>query len=295
MAIPSAVAAAPWVLALVRERPRLLLAAAIALGTLPFALPAEHTILRFSLLIVCWVIVLNVVLYLVGDARPESYGDFVQHLIVLAVMDWQRTRRADHLGALRSISLGIGQLALFGLIVLSMRQLAIRHAVLMVLGLEILLYLALAGSTNIAVSTLRLRGIHYRKPFRSPLLSRTPAEFWEHRWNTWASHMLHRLVFLPSGGRKHPVRGAFLAFTASGLLHDALVMGATLRFSGWMTAFFLIQAAAVIVTSRWAAFRHLVREAPLVAWVLNLSFLLLSGWMFIAAMQSVLGVDLSGH
>jgi len=137
------------------------------------------------------------------------------------------------------------------------------------------------------VVSLSLRGLDYDDPFDNPLAARTPGEFWGRRWNTWVSHMLYRYVFLPSGGRRHPVRGTLAAFAVSGALHEGFVVVGTLGFSGWMGGFFLLQGALVAATSHSRPFRRLARRAPLATWAFTIVLMLATGTLFVRGADGI--------
>jgi hypothetical protein len=84
----------------------------------------------------------------------------------------------------------------------------------------------------------------------APVLSSTPAEFWR-RWNLPAQQFLATYVFEPAGGSRRPVRATLFTFFVSGLVHEYLFGIATGKLQGWQMLFFLVQGAAVLVTSRW--------------------------------------------
>src|SRR6185503_6456938 len=130
-----------------------------------------------------------------------------------------------------SLATGLIQLGLTAVLVLVMMGLDLRNPVELITT-QLGLYTTLAGVANIGVMSLSLRGLDYDDPFDNPLASRTPSEFWGRRWNTWVNHMLYRYVFMPSGGRRHPVRGTLAAFTVSGVFHEALVVASTTTFTG---------------------------------------------------------------
>jgi hypothetical protein len=280
-------AGALFLLAMVRRWPRVLLVVAALLSLLPFAVPLPHTIFRFGLFIIVWAVFLKVVQYVTRDERPPGAVDFVQFLTVLAVADWQAPRRSNRGRAARVAATGLLQIGTLGAAFVLLPGLAIRGTVITVVSTELLLYLALAGMTNVVASLLDLRGVPYRRPFDSPLLARSVAEFWGRRWNSWARHIFHRFVFLPMGGRRRPWLGTMSAFVASGLLHEALVAAATLQAGGWMLAFFTLQGLAVITSSAVPG-RRMARRAPVVSWALTITFLLASGSMFVAGMLPVL-------
>ncbi len=76
----------------------------------------------------------------------------------------------------------------------------------------------------------------------------------------------------PAGGRRNPCLATLAAFAVSGLLHEYLV-GVSLRYvTGYITAFFLLQGTAAVLTRRFKPAGWLV--AP--ALVLTLAFNTLS-------------------
>jgi hypothetical protein len=103
----------------------------------------------------------------------------------------------------------------------------------------------------------RLAGFDVKPVIRSAFLARTPAEFWR-RYNNRVHDWLERHVFVPTGGRRRPVRGVAIVFTFSGLLHEAMFGLATSRWDGSQLLFFLIQIPAVLASPRLERFgrRH---------------------------------------
>ena len=84
----------------------------------------------------------------------------------------------------------------------------------------------------------------------APILARAPAEFWR-RWNIPAQQFFAEYVFASAGGTHHPVRATLFTFFVSGAIHEYVFGIATGRFQGWQMLFFLVQGAAVALTSRW--------------------------------------------
>jgi len=148
------------------------------------------------------------------------------------------------------------------------------------------IYLALAGVFNLLVVPLSLRGLAHEDPFDRPYRARTPGEFWGRRWNTWVNHMLYRYAFAPAGGKLHPARAVFAAFAVSAILHEAIVFAGTLRFSGWMSAFFLAQGVLVILTSH-AQVRAFAKCWPRLSWALTLLVMLASGVLFVRGAEGI--------
>lgn len=281
-----ALAAAPVVLALLRDRAWLMRLTAIALCALPFRLPASEPLLRAAAALLTWLFLVKTLQYTAGHERPRGFIDLLQFLAIPAVVRWENPRRPDPGRAARTAVRGMGQLGLALLLMLAVLQLA-RSNPAQLITTQIGIYFSLAGVCNLAVTSLSLRGLDYDDPFDHPLLARTPAEFWSRRWNTWINHMLHRYVFVPSGGWRRPARGILAAFAASAVLHEGFVIVGTREISGWMGGFFLIQGALVIATSRSRSFRGMARRRPALTWALTLVSMLATGIMLVRGADGI--------
>lgn len=88
---------------------------------------------------------------------------------------------------------------------------------------------------------------------RNGFLSRTPAEYWL-RYNTRVQRWLQLNVFMPTGGRRHPVRGIVAVFFVSAALHEVAFDIATSSITGYQAAFFLLQIPAVLLSRRLEMF-----------------------------------------
>lgn len=73
----------------------------------------------------------------------------------------------------------------------------------------------------------------------------------------------------------------------SGLFHELVFDIGTLRFNGGMLAFFLLQGGLVAVTAQSRLFRRLVRDVPVLAWLLTLILMLGTGILFVYGMDGV--------
>lgn len=71
------------------------------------------------------------------------------------------------------------------------------------------------------------------------------ADFWR-RLNCRVHHWLVRNVYLPAGGRDHPVRGVFAVFTVSALFHEVAAAVVTSQVTGYQFLFFLSQSFAIV-------------------------------------------------
>jgi hypothetical protein len=117
------------------------------------------------------------------------------------------------------------------------------------LGIVLVLHF---GSFHVLSCAYRSAGIDAVPIMNWPLTSRGVSEFWGQRWNLAFRDLTHRLVFRPAVRRLGPVGALVLAFLVSGLVHDAVISLPAGGGYGLPTAFFLIQAAAILLErSRW--------------------------------------------
>ena len=274
---------APWVIALLRVSPAALRLTTLVVAALPFGIP--H--FRFITAVLATVMVIKMLQAAARHEQPPGYLDFVLFLCLPVVARWEIRGRADISRAVRSVLRGVALIAV-GLVVARTTTELKAWPVAFVVLFQIELYLMAAGGFNILVAPLALRGIDYTDPFRSPFLAKSPAEFWGWRWNTWVNHLLHRYVFLPVGGKRRASLGVFAAFAVSGIAHEAIFGFIAWNVTGWILAYFLTQAALVMLTSRWRAFRTLTRRAPAVAWALTMIAMLATGSLFVHGVKLAL-------
>jgi len=84
----------------------------------------------------------------------------------------------------------------------------------------------------------------------SPPLAKSVSDFWGRRWNVWVSAWFRQIIFRPLQNR--PVIALFAVFLMSGVLHDLainvpLYMVTGRKYFGWMTLYFLLQAAGILI------------------------------------------------
>jgi hypothetical protein len=273
-------------LALLRDRPYLMCAVAAGGCTLPFLLPTSDPLLRALAAILTAVFLVKSIQVAAGHESPRGMIDSLQFLTIPAVVRWETPRRPDLARAARSLLTSLVQIGLAFALTIVVLRLDAQNPVQLITT-QIGLYLGLAAACNLAVISLSLRGVDYDDPFDNPLASRTPSEFWGRRWNTWVNHMLYRYVFMPSGGRRHPVRGTLAAFAVSAAVHEAFVAVGTLAFTGWLGGFFLVQGALVTVTSHSRPFRRLARRTPALTWAFTLAAILASGTMLVRGVDGI--------
>ena len=274
---------APWGIALLRANPVALRLAVPVVAALPFSLP--H--FRFIAAVLAMVLVIKTLQAAARHERPQGYLNFALFLCLPVVARWEISGRADISRAIRSVLRGVALLALGIVIALTTTELK-QSPVAFVILFQVELYLMAAGAFNILVAPLALRGIDYTDPFCSPFLAKSPADFWGRRWNTWVNHLLHRYVFLPVSGKRRVGLGVFAAFAVSGLVHEAIFTFIAWQVTGWMLVYFLSQAALVMLTSRWHAFRTLTRRAPALAWAFTMITMCATGALFVHGVTQAL-------
>lgn len=117
-----------------------------------------------------------------------------------------------------------------------------------------------AVSDVLSGATMALSGHREAEVFQSPLIARSPIDFWSQRWNLMFRNAAYRLIFVPAGGRKRAVQASILVFAFSALLHEYLVVAALGHTGGHMAAFFSLQGAATLLNA-WAR-RRTERRMP---------------------------------
>jgi hypothetical protein len=117
-------------------------------------------------------------------------------------------------------------------------------------------YLLIEGVARALTALLLPFGWQHEPPQRSPVLSRTLAEFWGARWNRIVSFWLRGNVFSPLARCGAPRLGVFLAFVVSALLHFFLVLPVTgIGPALWMGAFFMAHGMLATLEARLGAER----------------------------------------
>ena len=151
-------------------------------------------------------------------------------------------------------------------------------------GLKVFVWLmGLESGSQFIWGVERLLGYGDGPPMAYPSVSRTPADFWM-RWNRRAQRWFYLNAFVPSGGKRHPVRGVVATFIVSALIHELLFDIATSDFNGWQGLFFLLQIPAVLASPGIEAWARrggwpakLAAHALTVAWLGTTSVLFFHG------------------
>ncbi len=112
------------------------------------------------------------------------------------------------------------------------------------------------GTFHLLALAWRRAGVPVTLLMDRPLRAGTLAEFWGQRWNRAFIRLTRELIFLPASRRWDPRAARWLAFLASGLVHE-LVISVPAR-GGWggPTLYFLLQAAGIAAQRSPAIRRH---------------------------------------
>jgi hypothetical protein len=148
-------------------------------------------------------------------------------------------------------------------------------------------YTAAAGFVDLVAGlTMAISGYAAAEVFQSPPLATSPSEFWGIRWNSTFRNASYRLIFSYLY-RRVPVRVAMaLVFVWSALVHEYLVVACLGTTHGHMTAFFVLQAVAVLVHGMVR--RRLGRRLPRLGAIgLHWAWMLATAPLFFAPMRQV--------
>ena len=119
------------------------------------------------------------------------------------------------------------------------------------LGTAALLLTIHLGYSDVLTALMRLGGWPVRRLFDSPFLSRSLREFWGKRWNSAFIEMDHILFFQPLKQKWGQTPALAATFMISGLLHEMGVSYPVWNGWGLPLLYFILQAAFVILESRW--------------------------------------------
>jgi len=153
-----------------------------------------------------------------------------------------------------------------------------------------LCWLGISAIVDVVTGTAMLAGVHVDEIFDTPPLARSPRDFWGRRWNLFVHHFAARFVFLPLGGRRHPIVATFGVFACSGAMHEYFVfatLGGVSRYTGTMMAFFALQGVAVVgemVLRRRSRRARLPRAAAI---ALHIGWLTVTGPLFFAPLTEI--------
>jgi hypothetical protein len=233
----------------------------VLVGSLPFWLPTADVLPRFFAALAA-VLVLARIWETARDgsahgAAPRDVERFAWFFFSIADLEFtnddpsrSRARRAGGRRLARA-TLKAACLTLL-LVLLSAWPALAEHWALLVIWCLIASFCAATGAADALTGLLMLvSGQLAAEVFRSPLLARSPIEFWSQRWNLMFRNSAYRVIFVPIGGRRRPVLGTVLVFAFSATMHEYLVVATLLETGGHMAAFFGLQGLATLL-NQWA-------------------------------------------
>lgn len=126
------------------------------------------------------------------------------------------------------------------------------------------------GMFHVLSCAWRSLGVAAEPLMHWPICASSVSDFWSYRWNTAFRDLTRQLLFRPLVPRIGPLAALWVAFFASGVVHDMVISLPARAGYGGPTLFFLVQAAGITVErSRWGRMLGLARGVR--------------GWLFTAA------------
>lgn len=158
-------------------------------------------------------------------------------------------------------------------------------------GLVLLLHF---GVFHLLAVAWRAAGWNVRPIMNRPFAATSLTDFWGNRWNRAYRSVSHDLFFRPFVARKGPGAAMFIAFFASGLIHDLVISLPAGEGYGRPTAYFLLQAVGILF-ERNRTVRRAAAKYPKLSRCYAAAFLILPlGWLFPEAfLTRVIGPFLS--
>jgi hypothetical protein len=151
-------------------------------------------------------------------------------------------------------------------------------------------WLGMSATADLVTAVLMQWGLDFEEMFDTPPLADSPRDFWGRRWNLFVHRFAARFLFLPLGGRRHPMRATFGVFLCSGVMHEYFILGCTGgvgRHTGFMMVFFVLHGAGVVLEM---ALRRRRRGRTLprpVAIAMHVGWLALTGPLFFMPLREV--------
>lgn len=227
----------------------------VAIFTAPFLIPSDARPLRFVTACASVILVMKLWDLHVSASRgqPMPWERFAPHLVnpfaLLSRMRLSPPIARERLlrdAARQALASVAGALAIAALFLIRWRSvpLAVEHAVK-----AAVIFTAIVAFLELVVAVVRLTGGTLPDFTRSPLLARTPADFWR-RYNIVFQQYFFENVFRSIGGRKAPRVATLLIFALSGVVHEYVFGIAIGRVTGYQMTFFLLQGIGVAATLR---------------------------------------------
>lgn len=266
-------------------------------ASIPFWLAGQAPIVRFTLALASLVAIVRIwetATRAPADpaafANPKNYATFFSSVgDVRYSEDPAASTRARREGQSRAVRAVLKFVALAALIALYFAY--PRLLDLAALGTVWCLLAAFCSATGAAdlltAATMLVSGQRVEEVFRSPLLSRSPMEFWSQRWNLLFRNSAFRLIFIPWGGRRRPMLCTAIVFLWSALVHEYMVVAALGTSRGHMFAFFTLHGAATLLG---LSFRGRGRLPRALGIALHWAWMIVTGPLFFAPILQILRV-----
>lgn len=146
--------------------------------------------------------------------------------------------------------------------------------------------LAIDAGVQVFYAVGRLAGLDAVLIAEFGFLSASPADFWR-RYNRLVGEWLRRIVFLPAGGLRRPIRATLLTFLVSGIAHEALFALVTGEVRGYQTFFFLVQGVGVAASVPLGRRFKGARWAGAASRAVTIPFMLLTAIPFFASFARI--------
>jgi hypothetical protein len=228
-------------------------------------------------------------------AMAASFGRFAVWFVMPPETTWpvDDTARARHrTDGLRRLARVLAKLPGFAALYMLQRWVPSIHdvAILHAFWALWLCWLGISSIVDGVTGLAMLGGVHVEEIFDAPPLARSPRDFWGHRWNLFVHHFAARFVFIPLGGRRHPIAATLGVFVCSGAMHEYFVfatLGALPRHAGTMMLFFVLQGAAVVGEMILRRRRRRPRLPRALAIALHIAWLTVTGPLFFAPLTEI--------
>lgn len=267
-------------------------AAVAAMLACPLLLPREAPLLRVLVLFVSAMAGGKMLDYYLSGPHAGGSGAYFRYLVHPGGLDFPSSLRkpADVsrarevrrlLGGLAALACGVVSFAWLVTTRFASDSFPADHVAKMVaFGFTI------EGVACVSCAGARLAGFHAVPIVELAFLARSPAEFWR-RYNRLAGAWLYRHVFLPCGGRAHPLRAVLVTFLVSGAVHELLFAIALERVTGYQLAFFGLHGIGVALSRPLDRLGRRPAGAAAAAAV-HAAFLLATSVLFFASFAQVL-------
>jgi hypothetical protein len=114
------------------------------------------------------------------------------------------------------------------------------------IGLAGLVFILHFGTFHLLALAWQRIGVNAQPIMRSPIRSKSLAEFWGKRWNAAFHRLVYDLVFHPARRHLGVIPTTLLVFLVSGLVHDLVISLPARETYGLPTIYFLLQGIGLL-------------------------------------------------